>query len=35
MPADPVDLTISSRWIIPMTSPDEVLENHARIVRDW
>jgi 5-methylthioadenosine/S-adenosylhomocysteine deaminase len=34
MPAAAVDLTISSRWILPMTSPGEVLENHTLAVRD-
>src|ERR1700736_4492990 len=34
MPAAAVDLTISSRWILPMTSPAEVLENHTLAVRD-
>jgi len=34
MSAAAVDLTISSRWILPMTSPAEVLENHTLAVRD-
>jgi 5-methylthioadenosine/S-adenosylhomocysteine deaminase len=34
MPAVPVDLTLSARWILPMTSRDEVLENHTVVVRD-
>jgi 5-methylthioadenosine/S-adenosylhomocysteine deaminase len=34
MSAVPADLTVSSRWILPMTSPDEVLENHTLVVRD-
>jgi 5-methylthioadenosine/S-adenosylhomocysteine deaminase len=34
MPAVPADLSISSRWILPMTSRDEVLENHTLVVRD-
>jgi 5-methylthioadenosine/S-adenosylhomocysteine deaminase len=34
MSAVPADLTVSSRWIFPMTSPDEVLENHTVVIRD-
>ncbi len=34
MSAAAVDLTLSSRWILPMTSPAEVLENHTLVVRD-
>jgi 5-methylthioadenosine/S-adenosylhomocysteine deaminase len=34
MPAVAADLTISSRWIVPMTSPHEVLENYTLVVRD-
>jgi 5-methylthioadenosine/S-adenosylhomocysteine deaminase len=34
MPAAAVDLTISSRWILPMTSSAELLENHTLAVRD-
>jgi 5-methylthioadenosine/S-adenosylhomocysteine deaminase len=34
MSAVPADLTVSSRWILPMTSPDEVLENHTLVIRD-
>ena len=34
MPAVPADLAINSRWILPMTSAQEVLENHALVVRD-
>jgi 5-methylthioadenosine/S-adenosylhomocysteine deaminase len=34
MPAVPADLSISPRWILPMTAPQEVFENHSLIVRD-
>jgi len=34
MPAVPADLCIEARWIVPMTTPDTVLENHALVVRD-
>ena len=34
MSAVPADLTVSSRWILPMTSPDEVFENHTLVIRD-
>jgi 5-methylthioadenosine/S-adenosylhomocysteine deaminase len=34
MVAVPADLSISSRWILPMTSPDALLEHHALVVRD-
>jgi 5-methylthioadenosine/S-adenosylhomocysteine deaminase len=34
MPAVPADLRIDARWIVPMTVPHEVLENHALVVRD-
>src|SRR5580704_2308524 len=34
MPAIPADLTITSRWILPMSSPGEVMDNHALVVRD-
>jgi 5-methylthioadenosine/S-adenosylhomocysteine deaminase len=34
MPAARADLAVSSRWILPMTSPEEVLENRTLIVRD-
>src|SRR6185437_2564644 len=34
MPAVPADLCIEARWIVPMTTPDSVLENHALVVRD-
>jgi 5-methylthioadenosine/S-adenosylhomocysteine deaminase len=34
MPAAAADLALSSRWIVPMTSPGEVLENHTLIVSD-
>jgi 5-methylthioadenosine/S-adenosylhomocysteine deaminase len=34
MSAVPVDLTVSCRWILPMTSPDEVLEHHTLVIRD-
>jgi 5-methylthioadenosine/S-adenosylhomocysteine deaminase len=30
----PVDLTIRCRWILPMSSPHEVLEHHTLVVRD-
>src|SRR5258706_14628256 len=33
MSAVPADLTVSSRWILPMTSPHEVLENHTLVIR--
>jgi len=34
MPAARADLALKSRWILPMTSPGEVLENHTLLVRD-
>jgi 5-methylthioadenosine/S-adenosylhomocysteine deaminase len=34
MSALPVDLTISCRWMLPMTGPGEVLENHTMVVRN-
>jgi 5-methylthioadenosine/S-adenosylhomocysteine deaminase len=34
MPAVPADLRIDARWIVPMTTPHRVLENHALVVRD-
>jgi 5-methylthioadenosine/S-adenosylhomocysteine deaminase len=34
MPAARADLAVSSRWILPMTSPGAVLEHHTVIVRD-
>jgi 5-methylthioadenosine/S-adenosylhomocysteine deaminase len=34
MSAVPADLTVSSRWILPMTSAEEVLENHTLVIRD-
>ena len=34
MPAVSADLSISSRWILPMTARDVLLEDHALIVRD-
>jgi 5-methylthioadenosine/S-adenosylhomocysteine deaminase len=34
MSAVPADLTITSRWILPMSSPGEVMDNHALVVRD-
>ena len=34
MSSVPVDLTVSCRWILPMTSPEEVLENHTLVIRD-
>jgi 5-methylthioadenosine/S-adenosylhomocysteine deaminase len=30
----PVDLTIRCRWMLPMSSPHEVLEQHTLVVRD-
>ena len=34
MPAVHADLAVSARWILPMTHPEAVLENHTLIVRD-
>jgi 5-methylthioadenosine/S-adenosylhomocysteine deaminase len=34
MPAVLADLRIDARWIVPMTTPHEVLENHSLVVRD-
>lgn len=34
MPAVPVDSTISARWILPMSEPHTVLENHTVVIRD-
>jgi 5-methylthioadenosine/S-adenosylhomocysteine deaminase len=34
MPVVPVDLSIEARWIVPMTVPCRVLENHSLVVRD-
>jgi 5-methylthioadenosine/S-adenosylhomocysteine deaminase len=34
MPAVLADLRIDARWIVPMTMPHRVLENHALVVRD-
>jgi 5-methylthioadenosine/S-adenosylhomocysteine deaminase len=34
MSAVPVDSTVSCRWILPMTSPGEVLEHHTLVIRD-
>jgi 5-methylthioadenosine/S-adenosylhomocysteine deaminase len=34
MPAVLVDLSIESRWIVPMTARGRVLENHTLVVRD-
>jgi 5-methylthioadenosine/S-adenosylhomocysteine deaminase len=34
MPAVLADLRIDARWIVPMTTPHRVLENHALVVRD-
>jgi 5-methylthioadenosine/S-adenosylhomocysteine deaminase len=34
MPAVLADLRIDARWIVPMTTPHSVLENHALVVRD-
>jgi 5-methylthioadenosine/S-adenosylhomocysteine deaminase len=34
MPAVPADLRIDARWIVAMTTPHRVLENHALVVRD-
>jgi 5-methylthioadenosine/S-adenosylhomocysteine deaminase len=30
----PVDLSIEARWIVPMSMPGKVLENHTLVVRD-
>jgi 5-methylthioadenosine/S-adenosylhomocysteine deaminase len=30
----PADLSIEARWIVPMSMPGEVLENHTLVVRD-
>jgi 5-methylthioadenosine/S-adenosylhomocysteine deaminase len=34
MPAVLADLRIDARWIVPMTTPHEVLENHSLVVRN-
>ena len=34
MPAVLADLSIEARWIVPMTMPGKVLENHTLVVRD-
>jgi 5-methylthioadenosine/S-adenosylhomocysteine deaminase len=34
MPAVLADLSIEARWIVPMTLPGRVLENHTVVVRD-
>jgi 5-methylthioadenosine/S-adenosylhomocysteine deaminase len=34
MPAVLADLSIDARWIVPMTTPGAVLENHTLVVRD-
>jgi 5-methylthioadenosine/S-adenosylhomocysteine deaminase len=34
MSAVPADLSVSCRWILPMTARDTVLENHTLVVRD-
>jgi 5-methylthioadenosine/S-adenosylhomocysteine deaminase len=34
MPSVPADLCIEARWIVPMSARDDVLENHAVVVRD-
>jgi 5-methylthioadenosine/S-adenosylhomocysteine deaminase len=34
MPADLADLSIEARWIVPMTMPGKVLEQHTLVVRD-
>jgi 5-methylthioadenosine/S-adenosylhomocysteine deaminase len=34
MPEPAADLRIEARWILPMTARDQVLEEHAAIVRD-
>jgi 5-methylthioadenosine/S-adenosylhomocysteine deaminase len=34
MPAVLADLRIDARWIVPMTTPHRVLENHTLVVRD-
>src|ERR1700689_5067684 len=34
MPAVLADLCIDARWIVPMTMPHRVLQNHTLVVRD-
>jgi 5-methylthioadenosine/S-adenosylhomocysteine deaminase len=34
MPAVLADLSIEARWIVPMTAPERVFENHTLVVRD-
>ena len=34
MPAVLADLSIEARWIVPMSMPGRVLENHTLVVRD-
>src|ERR1039458_1249282 len=34
MPAVLADLCIEARWIVPMSMPGRVLENHSLVVRD-
>src|ERR1700722_234517 len=34
MPSVLADLSIDARWIVPMTTPGAVLENHTLVVRD-
>jgi 5-methylthioadenosine/S-adenosylhomocysteine deaminase len=34
MPAVLADLRIEARWIVPMSTPGQVLENHSMVVRD-
>ena len=34
MLSDPADLSIEARWIVPMSVPGRVLENHTLVVRD-
>ena len=30
----PADLSIEARWIVPMSMPGKVLQNHSLVVRD-
>lgn len=34
MPAVLADLSIEARWIVPMTAPERILEDHTLVVRD-
>ena len=34
MPAVLADLCIEARWIVPMTMPGRILEDHTLVVRD-